>query len=222
MAGAVTAPVSALALLLGARAAAAALPLAAAARPFAALLASALALFAPMTPGGNAFDLRLFLVGIGLGVLIACFSITVKRYVFSRFCHALLEREAFSEESALSLEELSLPYLPGLKRALANKTTLLSRIVSVAGEAPPPVAEPDSRAGLIVPPDDASGEKRRDPATLRYYFTEQGRIAASVRFPRRAEWRMLLGAILVIALFGYAMYEYLPTVWGVVRSIFGG
>ena len=82
-------------------------------------------------PGGIAFNLTVFLVATLLGGLLATVITVLHHAVLGRFFSALLRGGATDSAHALRLSELSLPKIPGLRRALRAPSSLVRKLLSV-------------------------------------------------------------------------------------------
>ena len=92
-------------------------------------------------PGGIAFNLTVFLVATLLGGLLATILTVLHHATVGRFFTALVRGGATDSTRALPLSALSLPRIPGLRRALRAPSSLVRKLVSVR--------LPDGR---VVPP----------------------------------------------------------------------
>lgn len=107
-------------------------------------------------PGGIAFNLTVFLVATLLGGLLATILTVLHHTTVGRFFSALIRGGATDASHALLLSELSLPRIPGLRRALRAPSSLVRKLVSVR--------LPDGR---VVPPLHSLDDDIADEAAAR-------------------------------------------------------
>ena len=93
-------------------------------------------------PGGIAFNLTVFLIATLLGGLLATILTVAHHAILGRFFSALIGRGATDSSRALTLSDLSLPRIPGLRRALRAPSSLVRKLVSAVlpdGRVVPPI-----------------------------------------------------------------------------------
>ena len=111
-----------------------------------------------LQPGGIAFNLSLFIIGLLLGGLLACILTVFHHALVGRFFRALIAHRAFSRESSKTLAELDMARAFGFRAALRSPASLVRKLVTAV--------LPD---GTVVPPihsldDDIAAEEAKKSA----------------------------------------------------------
>ena len=137
-----------------------------------------------LQPGGIAFNLTVFLVATLLGGLLATILSVLHHATVGRFFSALIRRGATDSTRALPLSELSLPKIPGLRRALRAPSSLVRKLVSVRlpdGRVVPPIHSLDDD---IAAEAEAASAIHSGDAPILHAEEGEGGTAPSVTAPR--------------------------------------
>ncbi len=199
--------------------------------------------------GGVTFDIRVVLVGLTLGIMLACIVSTLQRQRLARFFGVLRRAGADSPENAKSIEELSLPKSRFLLKALSSPTSLYRKLLFVvlpSGEIIPPLSSLDddpanrriskrTRARDLMP---LPFEEERsdafslegvsvltphtafDPAAARYFMDDKHRRRAEVRYEEKPnEWVLLIVVLLVTGALLGVLLRYFPDILGMLDTL---
>lgn len=95
-----------------------------------------------LQPGGIAFNLTAFLLGLLLGGLLACILTVAHHALVGRFFHSLIAHRAFDRASSKTLAELDMSHAFGFRSALRAPSSLVRKLVTVVlpnGTVIPPI-----------------------------------------------------------------------------------
>ncbi len=86
-----------------------------------------------VTEGYKKVDLNIILISIFIGIIIASVAIVYRRYVLGNIVKRIVEKKAFSEDSAITLEEMGYNNV-FMKFALREGSTFKKTVHRVADE----------------------------------------------------------------------------------------
>ncbi len=163
-------------------------------------------------------NLTMYLViwGLYVGFVIASIGLVYSKRVPGRIVRALERQEAFSRDSAKTMEEIGIPLSSRVRRALKDGSVLRRYVEPVlTGEEP----EREISGGKIARMMSLDREKSRDYdlASQKWHLNEEKRYEASVRYdPAGCNIPMII--LSAVLLFGaaLALSIYLPDIleWG--------
>jgi len=175
------------------------------------------------------FSLRLTVLGIFIGTVIACIAMAYHKQVLGGAVRKLITEKATSPESAKTLEELGYKKNFILRNAFARSTSL-RRFVKCVGEEEFYREQNEKRE---------EHEKKRendkslakfkeleylvDVSSDKFYVPEDARVRAEVRFEKKGSGVLstIISIIVLIALF-IALLFLLPLIFGAIDSFVGG
>lgn len=199
--------------------------------------------------GGVNFDIRFVLIGLTLGIMLACVISTLQRQRLSRFFGTLRRAGADSPETAKSLEELSIPKRRALLKALSSPVSLYRKLLFVvlpSGEIIPPLSSLDddpanrrvskrTRERDLMPlpfeeerndvfslegVDAKAPNTAFDPGAARYFMDGKHRRRAEVRYETQSnEWVRLIIVLLVTGVLLGVLLRYFPDVLGMLDTL---
>ena len=166
---------------------------------------------------GSALELAIW--GMYFGIVLASLLALYEKRVVGKFVRTILQKEALSPESALSLADLGYGKNPFIKRSLRGKTAL-STIVYMPGEDPGLPEDPDADEELHPLPAIRS-KAALTGENAKFYIPSPMRHRAAVRFEQHGTHVMgVVVAIIVFFAVAVFMVWGLPKVIDVVREIF--
>ena len=172
------------------------------------------------------FSLRLTVLGIFIGTIIACVSMAYHKQVLGGIVRKLIASEALSKESAKSAAELGFGKKILAKYAL-RRSVALRRVVRCVGEEEFILAQAQEkeeydkkRAEGAKLPKFKEQEYLVDIETDSFYIPEELRIRAEIKFDKKGSgWlATVLGAIGLIIIF-FLLLLVLPHLLGFVDRI---
>ncbi len=199
--------------------------------------------------GGVNFDIRLLLIGLTLGIMVACVASTLQRHRLARFFGVFCRSGAETPETAKTLSELSVPESRALLKALSSPTSLYRKMLFVvlpSGEIIPPLRslDDDPAARRIskrtrerdLMPLPFEGEKNDvfsldgvnvaapntafDPREVRYFMDAKHRRRAEVRYELQSnEWVRLIIVLLVSGVLLGVLLHYFPAILGMLDTL---
>jgi hypothetical protein len=165
------------------------------------------------------FSIRLTVLGIFIGIIIACIAMAYHKMVLGGIVRKLIEKECLSPESALSAEELGYGRNFLKKNALERSVSLRS-IVRCAEEEEFLAAQEAERS--------AHDEKRKEDKSLkkyktreyvidansdRFYIPEDKRILAEIKFEKKGSgWVSTAFAIVGVLILFFVVLLVLPQI----------
>lgn len=111
---------------------------------------------------GNIPDFATILLGLLIGMAIASLLTVYNRAFMGRLVRRLLKKEAFSEETALTLSRLGYPRNPLIRLSLARPTSALRKAVNCTVDKKHLSAEDFKNAGFYIP------EEKKEYAESRF------------------------------------------------------
>ena len=199
--------------------------------------------------GGVNFDIRVVLIGLTLGIMLACVASTLQRRRLVRFFGLLCRSGSDSPENAKTLSELSIPASRSLLRALSSPISLYRKMIFVvlpSGEIIPPLSSLDDdpsnrrvsrrtreRDLMPLPFEEersdvfsldgvnvAAPNTDFDPAAARYFMDEKHRRRAEVRYEEQSnEWVRLIIVLLVTGVLLGVLLRYFPDILGMLDML---
>lgn len=199
--------------------------------------------------GGVNFDIRLVLIGLSVGIMLACVISTLQRRRLAHFFGVLRRAGADRPETAKCLEELSLPKSRSLKKALSSPASLYRKqlfVVLPNGKIIPPLPSLDddpqnrriskrTRERDLMPlpfeeekndvfpldgVDVAPPNTPFDPLSARYFMDNKHRRRAEVRYEEQSnEWVRLIIVLLVTNVLLYVLLRYFPDILGMLDTL---
>ena len=174
------------------------------------------------------FSLRLTVLGIFLGAIIACVAMAYNKQFLGGAVRKMIACEALSRDKAMSLEELGYNKNVIMRNAFRSSVSL-RRVVRCVGEEEF-LAERTNRREEYEKRREA-GEKLPkfkeieyviDPDTDKFYIPEELRIRAEVKFEKKGStWvSSLITAILLCVLF-FVVLLILPMIFGAADEFLG-
>ncbi len=152
---------------------------------------------------GSMLSLRLIIVGVAIGIIIASICTVYNKRYLGEFVRKLLREECLDKDSAKTLAELGYLKSPGVRGVIKTGGTL-SRWVKCAEEDAFLEATENERkefevlhAGEADPPKFKQPEFKRDCNTMHFYIPKEKKYAADIKFDAHGANP---GAILLICL----------------------
>ncbi len=174
------------------------------------------------------FSIRLTVLGIFVGIIIACVAMAYHKQFLGGIVRRLIERGCLSPENAMTAAELGYVKNPFIKYALERSTSLRSVVKCVEEEnfyrrqaADMQVYE-EKRKSEPKLPRYKSREYIIDTATDRFYIPEDKRIRAEIRFEKKGSgWLSTVISIAIMLVAFFALLLVLPQVLGFLDNLFG-
>ena len=165
------------------------------------------------------FSIRLTVLGIFIGIIIACIAMAYHKKVLGGIVRKLIEKECLSPESALGAEELGYKKNFLIRNALERSVSLRSIVKCV--EEDEFLAQQAEQMAL-------HDEKRKEDSSLkkfkereyvidaksdRFYIPEEKRIRAEIKFEKKGSgWVSTVFAIIFIIILFFAVLLVLPQI----------
>ena len=86
-----------------------------------------------VTEGYKKTDLNIILISIFVGIIVASIAIVYRRYVLGNIVRKIVDKKAFSEDTAITLEEMGFKNV-FVKFALRDSSTFKKTVHRVAEE----------------------------------------------------------------------------------------
>ena len=175
------------------------------------------------------FSIRLTVLGIFLGIIIACVAMAYHKQFLGGVVRRLIERGCLSPENAMTAAELGYVKNPLIKHALEHSTSLRGVVKCVEEEefyqqqaADMQVYEEKRRSEPKLPRY-KSREYIIDTAADRFYIPDDKRIRAEIRFEKKGSgWLSTVISIAIMLVAFFALLLVLPQVLGFLDDLFGG
>lgn len=145
-----------------------------------------------VTEGYKKADLNIILISIFIGIVIASIAIVYRRYVLGNIVKRIVEKKAFSEESAITLGEMGYKNI-FMKLALRDGSTFKKTVHRVKGEG----------------------------QATRYYIPEEIYMREEIKYVKKNTniAGVIIGAILFFAVF-YLLVNYIPWIIDGIKEAF--
>lgn len=174
------------------------------------------------------FSLRLMVLGIFVGAVIACVMMAYNKKVLGGAVRKIIASEANSAESAKTIAELGYSKNFVLRNAFCSSVSM-RRVVKCVGEEKF-LAEQEERRREYEEKI-AAGEKLPkfkeieyviDPETDRFYIPEELRIRAEIRFEKKGSgWLATALTILLLCIAFFVVLLVLPMIFGAADEFLG-
>ena len=172
------------------------------------------------------FSIRLTVLGIFIGIIIACIAMAYHKKVLGGIVRRLIEKECLSPESAMSASELGYKKNFFIKYALERSVSLRS-IVKCVEEDEYLAAQAEAKA--------LSDEKRKEDPSVkkfkakdylidaskdRFYIPEEKRIRAEIKFEKKGSgWISTVFAIIFVIILFFVVLLVLPQILSYVDGL---
>ena len=174
------------------------------------------------------FSLRLMVLGIFVGAVIACVMMAYNKKVLGGAVRKIIASEANSAESAKTIAELGYGKNFVLRNAFRSSVSM-RRVVKCVGEEKFLAEQEERRRDYEEKI--AAGEKLPkfkeieyviDPETDRFYIPEELRIRAEIRFEKKGSgWLATVLTILLLCIAFFVVLLVLPMIFGAADSFLG-
>ena len=174
------------------------------------------------------FSLRLTVLGIFLGAVIACVIMAYNKQVLGGAIRRIIGMQALCADKAMTLEELGYNKNIIMRNAFRGSSTM-RRFVKCVGEQEF-IAEQNTRreeyekrraAGETLPKFKEI-EYVIDPDTDKFYIPEELRIRAEIRFEKKGSgWISTLVTILLMCVVFFIVLLILPMIFGAADDFLG-
>ncbi len=145
-----------------------------------------------VTEGYKKADLNIILISIFVGIIVASIAIVYRRYVLGNIVRKIVDKKAFSEDTAITLEEMGFKNV-FVKFALRDSSTFKKTVHRVAEEG----------------------------KAIRYFIPEEIYMHEEIKYCKKNTnvIVIIIGAILFFAAF-YLLLNYVPWVLDGIKDIF--
>ena len=165
------------------------------------------------------FSIRLTVLGIFIGIIIACIAMAYHKKVLGGIVRTLIAKECLSPENAMSTEELGYKKNFLVKNALERSTSLRS-IVKCAEEEEYLAAQAEEKALYEKKrEEDPSLPKYKqreyiiDASEDRFYIPEEKKIRAEIKFEKKGSgWVATTVSIVLVVVLFFAVLLVLPQI----------
>lgn len=173
-------------------------------------------------------SIRLTVLGLFVGVIIACISMAYHKQVLGGIIRRMIERGCIDRENAMNAEQLGYSKNPLLKNALEHSTSL-RRVVKCAEEED---FYQSQNADM-----EAYEQKRRENPKLpkyksliyiadagkdRFYIPDELKIRAEIKFEKKGSgWLSTVISIVVILVVFFIVLLILPQILQILDNLFG-
>ena len=177
---------------------------------------------------GTMISVRLIIIGLFIGLIVACFMAVFTKQVLGKAVRAILEKQAFSPESAVTFEELGIEKNDLLCYAVA-KSLAVRRVVRC-------VEEEEHRAALAEAREKyeqkrAEGEKLPafketeysiNPYADRFYIPEELKYSAEIKFDKKGNsWAGAIVCAVILLIVMVAILVGLPYLLSLLDNVVG-
>ena len=177
---------------------------------------------------GTMLSVRLIIIGLFIGLIVACFVSVFTKQVLGKAVRAILEKQAFSPDTAMTLEDIGIEKNDILCYAV-SKNGNVRRVVRCVEEEEHYAALAQARAEYEAKR--ASGDKLPafketsysiNPYADRFYIPEELAARAAVRYdPKGNNWRTFILTVLVSLIGAALLLRILPVFFNFIDSVIG-
>ena len=177
---------------------------------------------------GTMLSVRLIIIGLFLGLAAACFVSVFIKQVLGRAVRAILEKQAFSPETAVTLEELGIEKNDLLCYAV-SKSSAVRRVVRCVEEDEHRAALDEARAkyeerraaGEKLPPFKETAYSI-NPYADRFYIPDELKYSAEIKFDKKGNsWIGAIICAVILLILMIAMLVGLPYLLSLLDSVAG-
>lgn len=174
------------------------------------------------------FSIRLTVLGIFLGMIIACVAMAYHKKVLGGIVRTLIAKECLSPESAMTAEELGYKKNFLKKNALEHSVSLRSLVKCVEEEEFLAAQSEEKALHDQKREEDSSLKKYKtreyviDANSDRFYIPEDKRIRAEIKFEKKGSgWVTTVVAILLVLILFFAVLLVLPQILTYIDGLLG-
>lgn len=174
------------------------------------------------------FSIRLTVLGIFIGMIIACIAMAYHKKVLGDIVRTLIAKECLSPESAMNADELGYKKNFLVKNALERSTSLRS-IVKCADEEEFLAAQAEEKTLYEQKrEEDPSLPKFKERQFMisasedRFYIPEDKKIRAEIKFEKKGSgWLATTLSVVLVALLFFAVLLVLPQILTYIDGLLG-
>ena len=178
---------------------------------------------------GTVTSVRIIVLGIFIGVILACVAMTYNKQVLGGFARKLMENEGKSQDSAKTLDELGYLKNPFIRSAV-QRSVSLRRVVKCVEEEQYYVEQNEEREAYEKKREEEPKlPKYKDQESLvdanldRFYIPEDMYDMTERKFSARgSSWLVTLIGIIGLFIAFFVLLLVLPNVLGAVDDFIGG